>query len=85
MKIRFVMWDWKERPDIKWLNRSLRDVFNGTTVPCITEVNTGDDSGAMVVSGETVDEEQAQGIFNRYMRLGDKENPLNRVLDIKWP
>jgi len=85
MKIRFVMWDWKDQPDLKWLNESLQDVFNKKNAPCITQVDTGGDSYAVVVSGEIINDKQAQKIYDRYDRLPDEKNPHNKVLDIKWP
>ena len=85
MKIRFVMCDWKEQLDLGWLNESLRDVFNGKNVSCITQVDTGGDPYAVVVSGKVIDKEQAQKIYKLYDDLPDEASPYNKVLDIKWP
>ena len=66
-------------------NESLRDVFNGKNVSCITQVDTGGDPYAVVVSGKVIDKEQAQKIYKLYEDLPDEASPYNKVLDIKWP
>ena len=85
MKIRFVMWDWKEQPDIEWFNHALQDTFNGKNAPCVTLVDAGGDTFVVVVSGEKIDERQAQEVYDTYRDLPDDENSDNEVLDIEWP
>ncbi len=85
MKIRFVQWDWKESPDMIWFNEALRDVFNGSNTPCVSEVNTGADLFAVVISAEVINTQQAEAIWERYTELPDEEHPNNKVLDIEWP
>jgi len=85
MKIRFVTWDWKEQPDIGEFNESLASVFNDKNAPCVILIDTGSDSYTVVVSGEIIDEKQAQRIYDIYDCLPDGKDPYNETLDIECP
>ncbi|OGH87947.1 MAG: hypothetical protein A2469_01695 [Candidatus Magasanikbacteria bacterium RIFOXYC2_FULL_40_16] len=86
MKIRFISWDWKEQIELEFLNKALQEVFNSKNAPCVTQIlDTGGDSYAVVVSGEVIDEKQAQKIYDRYNLLPIGKNPYVKVLDIKCP
>lgn len=82
MKIRFVRWDWKEQIDLKWFNEALAGVFNGKSLPSITEIDSYGDSNEIVVCSDAITKDQAQAIWEAYCGVDDKRHPYNIVVEI---
>lgn len=68
MKMRVLVWDWREQPDIGDINNAIWEVFDGTHAPSLTEVPTEGDYVAVVVSGGEVTLEEAQAYVNSVLR-----------------
>ncbi len=83
MKIRFILWDWKESPNLKNLNEFLQEVYNGKNAPSVVEVKTGSDSGTAVICSDIVDAAKAQKIYNRFKRCGDDTTPYNVLREVE--
>ena len=90
MKIRYVIWDFSTQINMAELSQVLQEVFNGKTLPCISEVDTHSGDCGILITSENVNQEQAQGIFDKYDNWPTKKNrgvinPSEQMIDIEWP
>jgi hypothetical protein len=60
---RILTWDWRGQPNLAELARVLTDVSNGTVH--LTEVDTGDDQYAIVLSPQPVNKPDAYAMYRR--------------------
>lgn len=61
--VRIFTWDWKESPDLDDIGRAVTEISGGTVF--ITNVDTGSDQFAVVVSATELTAAQATEAFNR--------------------
>jgi len=70
-----LSWDWREQPNLAELARALTDVSNGTVH--LTEVATGDDQYAIVLSSSPVSKQDADEMY----RVATGHEPREEVSD----
>ena len=82
MRIRFLTWDCRGQINIKNLNRAISEVFDGKQIPSVTDAQFGGDSYAVVVSSESLTEEQAHAVYHSNQIDRETDNPHDFTVEI---